>query len=463
MASEIKLIAQPRNGSGNPTTFDYKPGGKHPAEAGNFYKISVDGKEELPVGTKISRKGNSLVFEFPDGTNFTIDEWCSVSDSRLTELVNGEAYSVSDAGYVPAKDIDSGTCVIWADAGQAGAVLGDSSVAPVTTAPPPAGGDDHMTAGIIAAILGAGALAAAASSGGGGGGGDSPDKSAPTAGTPDALNEDFSPTTITAAAIRASDDRGANQIQVVSATIKSTDGGLTSEDVEIIAGNDGPVLQLTESGANKIGTITTTIQLKDAAGNVSTQDVVFTVNAVNDAPVNDKPLTPLEVSFFDTDVTKTDGLILFVTDPDETTGLEEHKIDSVKIDVPEGTLNVTPIDGSSAIITGNDGSSQSLTISGTQAEINALLDTIVWHNPSDVFRDVILKMTSTDKSGAIDIDEVILRVGVGSGSASEGGGVILPSQIFSSGFVGTTDTFMPAQSITVSNLIGDIHQVPPSA
>jgi hypothetical protein len=460
MASEIKLIAQPRNGSGNPTTFDYKPGGKHPAEAGNFYKISVDGKEELPVGTKIVRKGNSIVFEFPDGTNFTIEEWCSVSDSRLTELVNGEAYSANDAKYVTAKDIDSGTCVIWADAGQAGAVLGDSSVAPVTTATaPPAAGDDHATAGIIAAILGVGALAAAASSSGGGGG-DPPDNAAPAAGTPDALNEDFAPTTITAAAIKASDDRGVNQIQIVSAKIKSADGfnfsddnDPTNDDVQIVAGKDGPVLQLTESGANKFGTVTTTIELRDAAGNVSTQDVVFTVNPVNDAPENQVATPAGPISSFTETLGRSPNLVLFaglnlsVSDIDDATGLDGFKIGTVTLDLTDGTLAVTT--PGNVVVSGD---AKHLVLTGSQQDINLALESILWSNdPANTdTRDVNITMTTADSGGETDVDviQIILNKNFGASTGGNGGG--FPAAA--------------SQSSALTSLIGNLdEQIPPSA
>ena len=240
MATEIKLIAQPRDGSGTPKTFDYKPGAKHAADSNNLYKVVVDGNSELPPGTKIVRKGNSVVFNFPDGTSFEIDNWCGVTDSRLTDLTNAQAYSNDDSAYVNAKEIESGACMIWGDGGQAAAVLGDGgSAGPVAAGPTSGSGDDHMTAGIIAAIVGGGLIAAIGSHGGGGGGGSS-DNAGPKAGTPDALNEDFTPVAINAAILKASDDKTAqDQIQVVSAKIKSADGfNVVIDDNAANDGND---------------------------------------------------------------------------------------------------------------------------------------------------------------------------------------------------------------------------------
>ena len=473
MASEIKLIAQPRSGGGAAKTFDYKPGGKHSAEANNFYKILVDGKEELPAGTKIARKGNSVVFDFPDGSKFEIEDWCTVSDSRLTELVNGEAYSAANSAYVPAKDIDSGTCVIWADAGQAGAVLGDSSAAPVTTpaTAAAASGDDHTGAAIIGALLGIGALAALSHSGGGGS-----SDSGPKAGTPAAVNEDFAPIKINTATINVSDDGGQNNVQIVSAKIKSAQGFNVAidddasndgnDDVRIVLdGNGVPTLQLTDSGANKFGTVVTSIQMKDGAGNVTTQDVVFTVNAVNDAPINNVPTPRLaDHEFGDTTVSKIDGLDLSVSDVDNATGLPEHKILNVVITTTaDGLLSVTPIGGlGAAAISGNNTST--LTLTESEENINLLLDSIVWTDQAfGTFRDVKLTMTTTDQGELQDSDDIVIPIVVGGALAGGDGGVIFASDLLSGGTIGRANTPVVSTS-SVSSLVGDLHdQVPQSA
>ena len=86
------------------------------------------------------------------------------------DLGNTQAYSNGDSAYVPAKEIESGSCVIWGEAGQAGAILGDGvgiGAAPTPTAGA-AGGDDHTGAIISGALLGLGGVAALAHSGGGG-------------------------------------------------------------------------------------------------------------------------------------------------------------------------------------------------------------------------------------------------------------------------------------------------------
>jgi hypothetical protein len=471
MASEIKIISQARDGKGTPKTWDYKPGGKHPAEANQFYKIVVDGKEELPVGTKIARKGNSVVFDFPDGTNFTLDDWCSVSDSRITDLINGQAYSTTDSAYVSAKDIDSGTCVIWGDVGQAGAVLGDGGVAPVTTtAAPPVGGDDHTAAAIIGGVLGLGALAALAHSGDDGGG--SGDKQKPTIGTPDAVNEDFAPLAINAASIKANDDSGASNVRIVSAKIKSATGFDFSDDsidanddVKIVNNGGQFTLELNDTGANKFGSVTTTIEVQDAAGNKTSQDVVFVVNEVNDVPVNQAPANLPDLPFYLETVNKTNGLILSVNDADAGPGPENFRLESVVLTATEGTLTI-PIagDGNLTITNNNTGS---LTLTGTQARINEALDSIVYNAIplASTTRDVTIQMTSTDKQGEVDADSIVLNFqsSAGSSSVPGNGGAISMNQLFSSGVTFTMQSAQ-LQPSSVSSLIGDqLDQVPQAA
>ena len=566
MASEIKLIAQPRNGSGAPKTFDYKPGGKHPAEANQFYKIVVDGKEELPVGTKIARKGNSVVFDFPDGTNFTLDDWCTVSDSRITDLINGQAYSAGDATYVPAKDIDSGTCVIWAGAGQAGAVLGDSSVAPATatTAAPAGGDDDHTAAAIIGGILGLGAIAAL-SHDSGGGGESAPGKptldlaaasdtgisnednltrdSTPTiqgkanaganvtlyegdrvvgtavadskgnwtipigtelaegehrftatqtnAGgtgprsdellvtvdvTPPDINgaadqtvaEDFTPFPFDSNFVAATDLHNANitNVRIISAGgfNVSNDGNDNNDDVQIVTTATGIQQQLTSSGADKFGSIVTEVEVQDDAGNISTKQVTFTVTPVNDAPVNSAPSSLPNLAFSTPSVTKVDGLILSVSDPDEAPGPDNHKIDNVLLTVDDGTLSVTNPGG----LTIGGQNSQALQLTGNQASINAALDTIQWlANPVGqlIQRNVKIDMTTTDQQGLTDTDSIIIPLQnlTGGSVGGGGGGAISLNDVFSGGAALTTQSTAPSSS-SISSLIGNLQdQVPQSA
>ena len=99
MVAEIKLIARAENGQTQ--TFQYKPGERHAAQGKTIHKLVVDGSEKLPPGTKITRKGNSVLIEFSDGRTFEITDWCGVGDSKLIDLEGAEALS-SNANYVEA-------------------------------------------------------------------------------------------------------------------------------------------------------------------------------------------------------------------------------------------------------------------------------------------------------------------------------------------------------------------------
>jgi hypothetical protein len=356
MATEIKLIAQPRDGSGTPKTFDYKPGAKHAADSNNLYKVVVDGNAELPPGTKIVRKGNSVVFNFPDGTNFEIDNWCGVTDSRLTDLTNAQAYSNDESAYVNAKEIESGACMIWGDGGQAAAVLGDGGSS--TAGAGAASSDNHgTTLGIIGGILGVGILAAVA--------GQSGDKN------------------------------------------------------------------------------TTTV-----------------VPNQNDAPLNVVPLNVVDLGD-DFESSVNDGLVVAVNDPDEGSPDDNFKLESVTISVgsDQGKFQVTQAGAGPVTITGNDTSL--LKLEGTQADINNVLETLKYIDtfnvdPANPGRDIIVTVTSVDKQGATDTDQITLRVQGLGGSSVGGGDPIGMTELFSTEPApsATTSHAAPA-SVSLASLIGD--------
>jgi hypothetical protein len=362
MATEIKLIAQPRDGSGTPKTFDYKPGAKHAAESNNLYKVVVDGNADLPAGTKIVRNGNSVVFNFPDGTHFEIDNWCGVTDSRLTDLTNAQAYSNDESAYVNAKEIESGACMIWGDGGQAAAVLGDGSSSTVAAGDAGAAGatssDGHGTAiGIVGGLLGVGILAAVA--------GQSGDKN------------------------------------------------------------------------------TTTV-----------------VPNTNDAPLNVVPLNVVDLGD-DFESSVKDGLVVAVNDPDEGSPDDNFKLASVTISVgsDQGVFQVTQGVNDPVNVTGNGTSL--LRLEGTQADMNNLLQTLKYVDtfnvdPQNPGRDIIVTVTSVDKQGATDTDQITLRVQGLGGSSVGGGEPIGVTELFSTEPApsATTSHAAPA-SVSLSSLIGD--------
>ena len=484
MASEIKLVAQPRDGGGSTKTFDYKPGGKHQADAKTIYKIVVDGQEQLPPGTKIVRKGNSVVYEFADGQTFELTDWCGVSDSRLVDLNNSQAYSVEQGAYVNAKEIESGACLIVGDAGQAATALGDGTAS--GAGPVAAAGDNHNVGGVLTGIIGLAALAALASGGdgggGGGGSGSAPDHAKPTAGVPTALTEDFAPVQINAASLNATDknDAGGNAAAptVQSAKIISTtgllqysdDGDNTNDDVQIVRNTDGTyTLKLNDngSGANKFGTVTAEVDLVDAAGNHQVSNVVFVVNAANDVPVNSTAAPAVGIPS-EQPIDRSAGFVLSVADADEATGPDNHKIDSVVLEVvndANGKLNIAS-NPHAATIQNND--SGTVTITGTQEQINSALESLQFRTFGlTADKNVDVKMTSTDKSGATDVDVVVLKVAFGGAlvgnSAQGGGGVKLGlSDLLVADSSTSVDsahtTSIPLSNTSLTHLIGEVHQ-----
>ena len=418
MASEIKLIAQPRNG-GPTKTFDYKPGAKHPADAKTIYKLVVDGKEELPVGTKIIHKGNGVLYEFPDGQTFELTDWWNTAGSGLVDLSKTDVSAAEQTAPATPGNTGQSSAALADDANTAAAGAGE----------PGEGGV------VVMGLLGAGLLAVLAGGGGGGGGNDgvvgggggdggnkSPpaDKSPPVAGVPDRLSEDFVPVAVNATTLKATDDRSqTSAIVVKSVTIKSVDGFTytndgndKNDDVKIVQNPDGTFsLQLTESGANKFGTVTTTVDMVDAAGNHKISDVVFTVVAVNDAPVNSviAPVTGIPVGT--PLINRASGLALSVADVDEVTGPDAYKIDSVTITVDEGHLKVSPkgLVGDPNPLKVVGVGSNSITLTGDQAHINDALTTLEYSSGPSTAKDVNLAMTSVDKGKLTDVDTVALH------------------------------------------------------
>ena len=174
MVTQVKLQARAQDGSAK--TFDYKPGDKHPAGGKTIYKLIVDGQEKLPPGTKITRSGNNVLVEFPDGQTFEFTDWCGIGDSRLIDLEGAQALTVGDAAsYVAAKEIESGACMIANENGQSAGALGQSGATSAPAAPVPSGGGFNPIYALAALPL----LALGGGGGGGGGGGSNPTPTKP--------------------------------------------------------------------------------------------------------------------------------------------------------------------------------------------------------------------------------------------------------------------------------------------
>lgn len=116
----------------------------------------MDGKEQLPPGTKVFKNGKDLVVQFPDGQQFEILNWSDVQGSTLSV---GETQSLSTSGSYSVAEISSEIA------------LGAAAEAATDIAPVVPAATGVSTGGVIAAVAAVVGLGAAASAGGGGGGG----------------------------------------------------------------------------------------------------------------------------------------------------------------------------------------------------------------------------------------------------------------------------------------------------
>ena len=141
----------------------------------------------------------------------------------------------------------------------------------------------------------------------------------------------------------------------------------------------------------------------DDGGNTGTggalqdsDNVQIDITNVNDAPVNTVP--GAQVVAEDTAI----GISgLSVTDVD-------GNLSTVQLAVTQGTLNVT-LSGSATISAGGNGTN-TLTLSGSQADINATLASLSYQGNLNYTGPDTLTMTSTDSNAATDVDVVGITV-----------------------------------------------------
>ena len=151
-----------------------------------------------------------------------------------------------------------------------------------------------------------------------------------------------------------------------------------------------------QGNANFNGADTLSVLSTDANGATDSDTVAITVTAVNDVPVNTVPGaqtvnedTALSISGIS--VSDVDG-----------------NVSSAQLSVANGALNVS-LAGGASISAGANGSS-TLTLSGTQAQINAALATLSYQGNADFSGSDTLTLLSTDSSGATDSDAVAITV-----------------------------------------------------
>jgi VCBS repeat-containing protein len=144
------------------------------------------------------------------------------------------------------------------------------------------------------------------------------------------------------------------------------------------------------------GADTLTVLSTDANGVTDADSVAITVNSVNDGPLNSVPAAQ---TVNEDSVLPIAGLS--VTDAD-------GNLATTQLTVTNGTLNVSLAGGATISAGANGGST--LTLSGTQAQINAALASLSYQGGSNFAGSDNLTVVSTDTNGATDADAVSITV-----------------------------------------------------
>ena len=151
-----------------------------------------------------------------------------------------------------------------------------------------------------------------------------------------------------------------------------------------------------QGSANFNGSDTLTVLSTDGNGVTDSDAVSITVSSVNDGPVNTVPGAQ----------TVNEDAVLSIS------GVSVNDVDgnlsTTQLTVTSGTLNVS-LAGGATISAGANGSS-TLTLSGTQAQINAALASISYQGNADFNGSDTLTVLSTDGNGATDSDAVSITV-----------------------------------------------------
>jgi Bacterial Ig-like domain len=288
MVAEIKIIA--KSAGGNTKAATYKPGQKLVGQPNTQYQLVVDGKEDLPQGTKIVKNGKDLVVTFPDGQQFEILNWSEVQGSSLS--ANG-AESLSTSGSYSVADISSDIAL--------GATTEASAEGAVVV---PAGTTGVSTGAVIAALAAVVGLGAAASGGGGGGGGDSGSGTKPSA---------------PSGALAAGSDTGAQGdagTNDATPTISGS-GGVAGQTIELRDATNGAVLASTTVAQDGTWSLTPTNPLPDGSNELQlvakganglTSDPQALVIVVDSAAPTTPAAAPDMVAASDTGSSNTDNI-----------------------------------------------------------------------------------------------------------------------------------------------------------
>ena len=153
----------------------------------------------------------------------------------------------------------------------------------------------------------------------------------------------------------------------------------------------------TDTAAPTTGARTVRYVLTDGDGGTSANyDTTVTVSGANDAPVNTVPGAQT--------VTEDTPLSLSGISVNDVDG----NLSTVQLAVGNGTLNVT-LSGGATISSGSNGTN-TLTLSGSQADINATLATLVYQGALNFNGSDTLTVTSTDANSGSDVDTVAITV-----------------------------------------------------
>jgi hypothetical protein len=182
---------------------------------------------------------------------------------------------------------------------------------------------------------------------------------------------------------------------VSSSAINTLINGITYQDTN----TDNP------TAGNRVFTLT---QIQDSGGTASGGSdttalsiaSTVTVAAVNDAPVNTVPAATLTVNE-DTALSFSGPNTISVNDVD-------GNLATTQLTVLHGTLTVS-LAGGATISAGASGSS-TLTLSGTQGQINAALATLSYQGGLNFTGNDTLTVLSTDGAAATDSDQVSIVV-----------------------------------------------------
>ena len=190
-------------------------------------------------------------------------------------------------------------------------------------------------------------------------------------------------------------ETAAGSLTVTAASSNTTiipNGNLTLVDL----GGGNWTIAATPALNQNGGPVTITVTVSD--GTTTTNETFdVTVSPVNDAPVNTVPGAQV--------VNEDTALALGGISVNDVDG----NLSTVQLGVTQGTVTVN-LAGGATISSGANGTA-TLTLAGTQAQINAALGTLVYQGTLNYNGPDMLTVTSTDGNAVTDVDTVTITVG----------------------------------------------------